>query len=91
MSSLEIGRSAPLTTRSAEWLRLARLAKLLAWISLAWLCIEGSVAVAAGLIAGSIATPKDHGSALAILRKARTARLTLGAAVSLEEPLRPIR
>jgi divalent metal cation (Fe/Co/Zn/Cd) transporter len=55
MSILELGRTAPLTARSAEWLRLAKLAKLLAWISLAWLCIEGSVAVAAGLIAGSIA------------------------------------
>lgn len=55
MSTVEIGRSAPLAARSAEWLRLARLAKLLAWISLAWLCIEGSVAVAAGIIAGSIA------------------------------------
>jgi divalent metal cation (Fe/Co/Zn/Cd) transporter len=55
MTTLEIGRSAPLSARSAEWLRLAQLAKRLAWISLAWLCIEGSVAVAAGIIAGSIA------------------------------------
>jgi divalent metal cation (Fe/Co/Zn/Cd) transporter len=42
-------------TRSPEWLRLARLAKLLAWTSLAWLCVEGTVAVFAGVVAGSIA------------------------------------
>ena len=41
--------------RDAGWLRRARLAKRLAWASLAWLCIEGSVGVAAGLIAGSVA------------------------------------
>jgi hypothetical protein len=41
--------------RTGEWLRLARLARLLAWISLGWLCIEGSVAVIAGLVAGSVA------------------------------------
>jgi len=40
---------------SAEWLRLARRARFLSWTSLAWLCIEGSVAVVAGLVAGSIA------------------------------------
>jgi divalent metal cation (Fe/Co/Zn/Cd) transporter len=55
MSTLELGRSAPVIARSPEWLRLAKLAKLLAWISLAWLCMEGSVAIAAGIIAGSIA------------------------------------
>ena len=38
-----------------EWLRLAALAKTLAWASLGWLTIEGSVGVVAGLIAGSIA------------------------------------
>jgi divalent metal cation (Fe/Co/Zn/Cd) transporter len=42
-------------TGSSEWLSLARRAKLLAWTSLAWLCIEGGVAVTAGLVAGSIA------------------------------------
>jgi divalent metal cation (Fe/Co/Zn/Cd) transporter len=38
-----------------EWLRLARLAKVLAWASLGWLTIEGTVGVVAGLVAGSIA------------------------------------
>ncbi|MFZ0976448.1 MAG: cation transporter [Solirubrobacteraceae bacterium] len=42
-------------TPSQEWLRLARLAKTLAWASLAWLTVEGTVGVVAGLVAGSIA------------------------------------
>src|SRR3954471_13365310 len=40
---------------SSTWLSLTRRAKLLSWTSLAWLCIEGSVAVVAGISAGSIA------------------------------------
>lgn len=43
------------STPSREWLRLARLAKTLAWASLGWLTIEGTVGVIAGLLAGSIA------------------------------------
>jgi len=38
-----------------EWLRLTRRARRLSWASLAWLGIEGSVSVAAGLVAGSVA------------------------------------
>lgn len=41
--------------RDAIWLERARLARRLSWTSLAWLCIEGGVAVAAGVIAGSVA------------------------------------
>jgi divalent metal cation (Fe/Co/Zn/Cd) transporter len=40
---------------SADWLRLARLARLLSWLTLAWMGIEGGVAIAAAIIAGSIA------------------------------------
>jgi divalent metal cation (Fe/Co/Zn/Cd) transporter len=41
--------------RDAAWLRRARLARWLAWTSLAWLCIEGGVGVLAGALAGSVA------------------------------------
>ena len=40
---------------SADWLRLARLARLLSWLTLAWMGIEGGVAIAAAVIAGSVA------------------------------------
>jgi divalent metal cation (Fe/Co/Zn/Cd) transporter len=40
---------------SDAWLRAARLTKLLSWVSLAWLGIEGTVAIVAGVMAGSIA------------------------------------
>ena len=37
------------------WLRAARRARLLSWLSLGWMATEGVVGVVAGLIAGSIA------------------------------------
>jgi len=40
---------------TAEWLRAAHRARLLSWISLAWMGVEGAVGVAAGILAGSIA------------------------------------
>jgi divalent metal cation (Fe/Co/Zn/Cd) transporter len=40
---------------SASWLRLARLAKVLAALTLVWLAIEGAIGLVAGLLAGSIA------------------------------------
>ncbi len=39
----------------AERLRLARRARLLSWASLAYMAAEGAVAIAAGLVAGSVA------------------------------------
>ena len=39
----------------AGWPRAARLARWLAWASLAWMTVEGAVGLAAGLTAGSIA------------------------------------
>jgi hypothetical protein len=39
----------------ADWLRLARLARVLSWITLAWMGIEGGVAIGAALLAGSAA------------------------------------
>ncbi len=41
--------------RDAGWLRAARLARWLAWASLAWMCTEGAVGLWQGLAAGSIA------------------------------------
>jgi divalent metal cation (Fe/Co/Zn/Cd) transporter len=40
---------------SPEWLRAARRAKALSWLSLAWMGAEGAIAIAAGILAGSIA------------------------------------
>jgi divalent metal cation (Fe/Co/Zn/Cd) transporter len=40
---------------SSSWLRLAQRAKVLAALTLIWLGIEGTVSVAAGILAGSIA------------------------------------
>ena len=40
---------------SPSWLRLARLAKLLSSVTLAWLGIEGTIGVVAGFLAGSSA------------------------------------
>lgn len=40
---------------SPPWRRLARLAKLLAGLTLLWLGIEGAIGVVAGILAGSIA------------------------------------
>jgi divalent metal cation (Fe/Co/Zn/Cd) transporter len=37
------------------WLKAARLTRLLSWLSLLWLGIEGSVAIVAGVMAGSVA------------------------------------
>lgn len=50
------GCAAPVAgNRDKEWLRAARYARWLAWVSLAWMMAEGAVGLAAGLAAGSIA------------------------------------
>jgi divalent metal cation (Fe/Co/Zn/Cd) transporter len=41
--------------RSEQWLRAPRQARLLSWLSLAWMGAEGGIAIAAGVMAGSIA------------------------------------
>ena len=46
---------ASLASGPAEYLRLARRAKLLSWASLGYMAIEGLVAIVAGIVAGSIA------------------------------------
>ncbi len=40
---------------SEEWLQAARRARLLSWLSLAWMGTEGLVGIATGVVAGSIA------------------------------------
>jgi divalent metal cation (Fe/Co/Zn/Cd) transporter len=40
---------------SADWLRLARLARVLSWATLAWMGVEGGVAIGAAVAAGSVA------------------------------------
>jgi divalent metal cation (Fe/Co/Zn/Cd) transporter len=41
--------------RDERWLRAARRARLLSWLSLAWMTLEGAVGVFAGAVAGSVA------------------------------------
>ena len=45
--------SAP--ARSSEWHAAARRARLLSWLSLAWMGAEGAIAITAGILASSIA------------------------------------
>jgi divalent metal cation (Fe/Co/Zn/Cd) transporter len=47
--------AAAIPTGSPEYLRLARRARLLSWASLAYMALEGLVAVVAGVVAGSVA------------------------------------
>ncbi|HEY7259917.1 MAG TPA: hypothetical protein VH589_00325 [Trebonia sp.] len=47
--------TAPTVPGTPEWLRLARLARMLSWLTLGWLGIEAGVAIAAAVIAGSVA------------------------------------
>jgi divalent metal cation (Fe/Co/Zn/Cd) transporter len=47
-------RDGPLAL-SVDWLRLARLARVLSWLTLAWMGIEGGVAIGAAVVAGSVA------------------------------------
>jgi divalent metal cation (Fe/Co/Zn/Cd) transporter len=42
-------------SRDADWHRAARMAKLLSWFSLAYMAAEGTIAIAAALLAGSVA------------------------------------
>lgn len=40
---------------SADWLRVARTARILSWLTLAWMGVEGGVAIVAAVLAGSVA------------------------------------
>jgi divalent metal cation (Fe/Co/Zn/Cd) transporter len=54
VSTSTVRASQPAAT-GADWLRNARRARLLSWLSLAWMTAEGAVGLAAGIAAGSIA------------------------------------
>jgi divalent metal cation (Fe/Co/Zn/Cd) transporter len=54
MSTRELAVIEPQVGRP-EWLRAARRARFLSWLSLAWMGAEGAIAVVAGILAGSIA------------------------------------
>lgn len=55
MGSLWRVEAAQVAHRSSDYLRLARRAKWLSWASLGYMALEGLVAIAAGIVAGSIA------------------------------------
>lgn len=42
-------------SRDERWLRAARRARLLSWLSLGWMTLEGALGIAAGALAGSVA------------------------------------
>jgi hypothetical protein len=48
-----LAATAPAVT--AEWLRFARIARMLSWLTLGWLGIEAGVAIGAAVIGGSVA------------------------------------
>lgn len=53
-SGLDLPTIAP-APRETGWLRAARRARLLSWLSLAWMTAEGVLGVLAGALAGSVA------------------------------------
>ncbi len=55
MTTSELAVIHPTPARSEEWLRAAHRARLLSWVSLAWMGAEGAIAITAGVLAGSIA------------------------------------
>jgi divalent metal cation (Fe/Co/Zn/Cd) transporter len=40
---------------SPQWMAAAKRARLLSWVSLVWMSLEGAVAITAGILAGSVA------------------------------------
>lgn len=53
--SLDLRSSRPTRLAGADRLRAARRVRMLSWLSLGYMAIEGGVAIAAGIVAGSIA------------------------------------
>jgi divalent metal cation (Fe/Co/Zn/Cd) transporter len=55
LPTLPVAPAPPARAPSADWLRAARRAKQLSWLSLVWMGAEGAIAITAGILAGSIA------------------------------------
>jgi divalent metal cation (Fe/Co/Zn/Cd) transporter len=55
MPAVDGRETTALVAGSADWLRLARIARILSWLTLAWMGIEGGVAIVAAVLAGSVA------------------------------------
>ena len=55
VSAAAAGGAAPVVPGTPEWLRLARLARVLSWPTLGWMGVEAGVAIGAAVIAGSVA------------------------------------
>ena len=55
LPTLPIAAPAPARIDTADRDRLIRRAKALSWLSLAWMTVEGAVAITAALVAGSVA------------------------------------
>src|SRR5215216_5481393 len=55
MSELSTARRPAAAITRPRYEQLARRVKLLSWLSLLWMAVEGGVAIAAGIVAGSIA------------------------------------
>lgn len=59
---LPVAPTTPSRGRDERWLRAARRARWLAWVSLAWMALEGAVGVVAGVEANSISVLTWAGS-----------------------------
>ncbi len=55
LSTLRQAPGEPRQEPNADWLRAARRARALSWLSLVWMGAEGAIAITAGILAGSIA------------------------------------
>ena len=49
LTGIELHEGVEPPARSAEWLRAARQARMLSWLSLAWMGAEGVIAITAGV------------------------------------------
>jgi len=55
LTVIEVGAEAATAPSESRWHAAARRARILSWISLVWMGLEGGIAILAGVIAGSVA------------------------------------